>query len=183
MPVLVDNDKTVYESGICVEYLDEVYHNGVNLLPQDPYQRAVARMWADFTTKKLIPPYYAYLLKQNPEEQAKEKQKFLDNLYEFTEAMDKDGPFFQGDSLGFVDIMFAPWAARMFVLKAYRAFELPQDGRLARYHKWWDAVREHPSVKATLQDEEALLQTYKRYAENTAKSEVAKAVNTGTALP
>ena len=46
VPTLEYNDEVVYESGICNEYLDEKYtHN--RLLPQDPYQKARAKMLMD----------------------------------------------------------------------------------------------------------------------------------------
>ena len=164
IPIIVDKGNIVYESPICVEYVDEAHNTDVKLLPGDPYKRAHARMWADFASNKLGATFYACLEKQDQEDQEKEKQKLLTNLYEFTEAMDKEGPFFQGDSLGFVDIMYVPFALRFPVLKFYRGFELPQDPRLERFHKWWRAVREHPSVKPTLQDEQRLIKAYKFYA-------------------
>ena len=165
IPVITDKGKIVYESPICVEYIDEAFPAANQILPSDPYKRAYARMWADFVTKKLCSPFYACLKNQEQEGQEKEKQKLLANLYVFTEAMDKEGPFFQGDSLGFIDIMYFPFAQRLFVLKFYRGFELPQDPRLERFRKWLHAVQEHPSVKPTVQDQERLIKVYRFYAE------------------
>ena len=172
VPVLIDQGKVIYESPICLEYIDEARPSDLKLLPTDPYKRAHARIWADFVSKKLCPPFYACLEKQDPEGQEKEKQKLLTSLYEFTEAMDKEGPFFQGDSFGFVDIMYVPFALRFPVLKFYRGLELPQDPRLERFHKWWRAVREHPSVKPTLQDEQRLMKFYTYFTDPTTREEV-----------
>lgn len=77
----------------CIEYIDESWPNEPRLLPKDPYQRAKARMWGDFVSKKLIPPYYKFLVKQSPEEQSEGREQFLANLLEFTKAMDPEGPF------------------------------------------------------------------------------------------
>ena len=46
MPVLEFNDEVVYESGICDEYLDEKYPDK-RLLPQDPYEKARAKILMD----------------------------------------------------------------------------------------------------------------------------------------
>ena len=54
IPVLIHNGKPVCESLIQVQYIDEVWHDKSSLLPSDPYQRAIARFWADFVDKKVL---------------------------------------------------------------------------------------------------------------------------------
>ena len=54
IPVLIHNGKPVCESLIQVQYIDEVWHDKSPLLPSDPYQRAIARFWADFVDKKVL---------------------------------------------------------------------------------------------------------------------------------
>ena len=184
VPVIVHNGKSVYESPVCLEYIEEVWPAEPNLLPKDSYDRAYARIWGDFTEKKLIPPFYACLVKQTEEEQNSAKQEILENLIEFSKAMDQTGPYFQGSSLGYTDVMFAPWAMRIpVVLKHYRSFDVPKSPEYERYHKWLNAVKVHPTVVDTLLGEQAMLEIYKRYAFNTANSEVAQAIRSGKSLP
>ena len=140
-------------------------------------------MWGDFVSKKLIPPYYKFLMKQSPEEQSEGREQFLANLLEFTKAMDPEGPFFLGKELGYVDIMFAPWSYRIYILKHYRNFEIPQTDEYRRYHVWAEAVKNHPSVKPVQQEESRVLADGKPYAEGNAKSELADAVRKGKTIP
>lgn len=44
-----------------------------------------------------------------------------------------------------VDISYAPFAFRMFILKHYRDFEIPQSEEFVRYHRWFDAIAKHPA--------------------------------------
>ncbi|KAA8548809.1 hypothetical protein F0562_000493 [Nyssa sinensis] len=47
VPVLIHDEKVIIESLLILEYLDEKWKE-FPLLPQDPYERATARFWANF---------------------------------------------------------------------------------------------------------------------------------------
>lgn len=51
IPVLIHNGKAICESLIAVEYIDEVWNGNTSLVPSDPFERAQARFWADYTNK------------------------------------------------------------------------------------------------------------------------------------
>lgn len=44
VPSLEYNGKIIYESLVCVDYLDETFSSGRPILPKDPYERAKQRM-------------------------------------------------------------------------------------------------------------------------------------------
>ena len=56
VPVLIHNGRPVVDSGIILQYIDEVWSNGPAFLPSDPYDRAMARFWIDFMEKKVCDP-------------------------------------------------------------------------------------------------------------------------------
>ena len=44
------------------------------------------------------------------------RQEFLGKLKEFTQEMDKEGPFFFGEEPSLIDFVVAPWIVSPFVL-------------------------------------------------------------------
>ena len=109
--------------------------------------------------------------------------------------MDESGPYFNGDTPSAVDLVFLPWATRMFLLEHYRDIKYEErfenKDTLKRYNIWYNAFKSEQFVKETQksliisneQYPKELIAKYQRYADNTAQSLVADAINKGTAMP
>ena len=178
----------VIDSSIINEFIDEAWPSKeVSLLPalREPQKRAKARLWVDFVNHKMAPPMYQLLLKQEKAEQRHYAAELTSSLKSFAEAMEPEGPFFMGESLGLVDIALVPFSLRFYVLKHYRGFEVPTAGdEWQRFDQWRRACENHPSVLATINyDPDKLCRLYKPYATNNARSQGAKALQENKPIP
>ncbi|XWS28771.1 hypothetical protein CRYUN_Cryun25bG0099800 [Craigia yunnanensis] len=101
IPVLVHNGKPIAESLVILEYIDESWRNNP-VLPQDPYDRAMARFWAKFIDEKIQPTARNANLAEG-----KEREQAVEECYQQLKMLDnelKGKSFFGGDTIGYLDI-------------------------------------------------------------------------------
>lgn len=151
-------------------------------------------------TSRIIPAFHRFLQYQPQSRDehvtvgiAKSRQDFLGHLKEWTKEMHPEGPFFLGKDMGLPDLVLAPWAIRLWVFDEFKpgGLGIPREGQgspedqaaWGRWRKWLNAVQERKSVRETMSDPEHYLPIYRRYAENKAQSELAKATRTGRGVP
>ncbi|KAE8150759.1 glutathione S-transferase [Aspergillus avenaceus] len=189
--------KPLYESTVILEYLEEAYPDHTpRLLPSDPYNRAKARIWVDYVTSRIIPAFHRFLQFQGDEDPAtgleKARREFLNHLKEWAREMHSDGPFFLGEQITLPDLVLAPWAIRLWVFDEFKSggLGIPAEGEggedeaiWSRWRKWLAAVEGRRSVRETMSEKEYYLPIYKRYADNVAQSELAKATRSGRGVP
>ena len=128
VPALIHEGRSIYESAILLEYLDEAWkdHDGPTIFPSQAYQRFQARVWGDHISKKLVPPFYRLLQKKSTEERQEASSEILKELKYMFDQKDSNGRFYLGDEPGFVEFMLAPFAFRYHViLKHFRDFTIP----------------------------------------------------------
>lgn len=64
VPAILHNGRNIYESNVCVEYLDEEFggkYNNRRLMPHDNYERAQLRICLETMGSKAVPPFYKAL--------------------------------------------------------------------------------------------------------------------------
>jgi glutathione S-transferase len=103
VPVLVHNEKPLFESLVILEYIDETWNSSYPILPKDPLQKANARFWAKFIDEKcnvaLIKTIWS-LGEQHEKDRAE-----AEDLLKVLEAQLHGKKFFGGDGVGMVDIV------------------------------------------------------------------------------
>lgn len=213
--------KSLYESNVLCEYLEDHFPNHEpHILPPKvhggseddnddaDFQRARARIWADYVTSRVIPAFHRFLQFQpgaGQDEQAAAEQldrlrgEYRDTLLTFAREMVQSGgrgPFFSGGpDFGLVDIVLVPWAVRTWVLDEFKGGQtIPDPGSeeeeegedaeaWARWRAWLRAASERDSVKRTTSEKQYYVPIYKKYADNIAQSELAKATRAGRGVP
>lgn len=191
--------KPLYESTVILEYLEEAYpDHKPHFLPQDPYERARARIWIDYVSSRIIPSFHRFLQFQGQGTGAGAsgidavRREFLNHLKEWTKEMHSDGPFFLGRDIGLPDLVLAPWAIRLWIFDEFKegGLGIPAEGHGGedegiwnRWRKWLAAIEGRDSIKQTMSERQFYLPIYKRYADNRAQSELAKATRAGRGVP
>mmetsp|Transcript_4669 Transcript_4669/g.10295 ORF Transcript_4669/g.10295 Transcript_4669/m.10295 type:complete len:308 (+) Transcript_4669:123-1046(+) len=182
-----DEDKSVYESLITIDYIDAVANppdETLCLAPQDPYLAAKCRYWADKVNRECCSPYYGVLVRTEESERREHFEKLVGGLKSFSKEIEKNGsgPTFLEGRLSNVDIALMPWAWRFYIFEHYRGpeYAIPyHEPELHAYKEWFDHVFSLELVKRTLPDKDRYLEHIGKYADSSARSKVANAVRRG----
>ncbi|KAI9079589.1 hypothetical protein K1719_038416 [Acacia pycnantha] len=158
VPVLLHNDKPVCESLVIVEYVDEAW-TGYPILPSDPYHTTQARFWSKFIDDKL----FTALVKAawNPDE--KERDKGAEEAREALKILENElkGKFFNGDSIGLVDIAALFIAFWLPLLQEAGGLDLYSGEKYPKLEKWGHEILNLPVVKGVLPPRDPILAIYK----------------------
>jgi glutathione S-transferase len=148
IPVLIHDGKTVCESLIIVQYIDEVWCDKAPLMPSDPYQRAQACFWADYVDKKVY-DCSGPLWKLKGEEQEAAKKEMIEVL-QLLETQLGDNKYFGGDTFGLVDVAFIPFTSWFYMFEILA--NLNVEAVAPRIVAWAKRCQERESVAKTLSD-------------------------------
>ncbi|MBA0814767.1 hypothetical protein Gohar_020574, partial [Gossypium harknessii] len=101
VPVLLHNEKPIAESLVILEYIEETWKNNP-ILPQDSYEKAMARFWAKFIGDK------CWTAIRKPEwSPESEREKAMEEACECLKALESalnGNKFYGGHTIGLVDI-------------------------------------------------------------------------------
>ncbi len=165
VPAIKHGNAEIYESAIINEYLDEVFPEPP-LLPTDPGQRAIARIWIDYANTRFVTAFGKLLRGKDEAEQEQGRQELIESLlYIESEAFSKlsgEGPHWFGQQLTLVDLTFYPWFERFPTLESLRQFSIPE--ATPRLQQWWKTLRDRPSVRSIENPVSFYLERYARFA-------------------
>jgi glutathione S-transferase len=144
VPAIEHDGKIIYESLVCVEYLDEVFNSGKKILPNDPFEVAKHRMLIERLSALPTSLYPYYRNPSDPSAIEKVEQAF--QLYE--KLLHHD--FFAGDTPGYVDYMIWPWVERLsavdIISNGHVSVKSDKYPKFAAYIQRMEAVPEVKSV-------------------------------------
>ncbi|KAL3504833.1 hypothetical protein ACH5RR_034674 [Cinchona calisaya] len=144
IPVLLHNGKSIAESLVIIEYIDDVWKQNP-LLPQDPYERAKARFWAKFVDEKCVPAFRGILSKVGVEleKSANEAREHLKTL-----ESGLDGKSYFGDTkIGFADVAAAWIGCWAGIEQEILEIKLIDEETMPLLAAWSHNVLEQPIMK------------------------------------
>ena len=108
-----DESKSVFESIVTIEYLDQVSGAKGNdrLISQDPFWYARSRYWADKVNRECCSTYYGVLVRKEESERRDHFHQLVKGLTNFSAQLKEcSGPTFLPDAqLSNVDLTLLPW--------------------------------------------------------------------------
>ncbi|KAF3624785.1 hypothetical protein BC332_02996 [Capsicum chinense] len=145
IPILVHKGKPICESLVILEYIDETWKE-VPLLPQDPYQKAMARFWAKFGEDKLLPSVWSVFSGKGVEEKKEALVPAVQNLQHLEEQL-KDNKFFGGEKIGYLDIEFGWLPYLLDVFEEVIDLKLFDAAKFPLLSAWMKNFNDHPAIK------------------------------------
>lgn len=171
VPVLRHAGRTIYESAIINQYLDENFPE-IPLMPGDPAGRAQARIWMDHCDHHFMPAINAVTWgRGGPEQRRANLEKAADALRELEQRGLADsgaGPYWFGEQVSLVDFQYLPFFERFPVYQELGGLEWP--AACARLRAWLDAMLDRDSVRRTVKPPEFHIEQQRRLMERIAAS-------------
>jgi glutathione S-transferase len=149
VPVLLVDDRPIFESMIINELLEELYPEPA-LFARDPIARAEARSWIVFANDVVMPAGAQAMLAlaagQGAEALAKPLAALRDAFEKLGRQLARGGPYFQGSAFTLVDAAYAPFFRRWREAQGWGAAEARLLAQFPAVSAWAEALLARPSV-------------------------------------
>ncbi|XP_076899893.1 putative glutathione S-transferase parA [Bidens hawaiensis] len=148
IPVLIHNGRSICESNVIVQHIDDAWHtNSPSLLPSDPHLRAQARFWAEFIDKKMYDGGIKIWKTRGEDGEEAAKKGFMDVL-KVLEGQLGEKPYLVGESFGFADIALIPFSFWFYTLNKVVNMNIEKD--CPKLADWVTRCMERESVSKSL---------------------------------
>lgn len=146
-PVLKVGSRTIFESAVILEYLEETQPNPLH--PADPLTRAEHRAWTEFGST-ILNDIWGFYVAPDPAS-FEVKARMLATRFDQLERRLGAGPYFDGPQSSLVDAVFAPVFRYFDVFDMIGAFGVLSDK--PRVVAWRTALAARSSVKSAVGDD------------------------------
>jgi glutathione S-transferase len=150
VPVLVVDDRPIFESMIINELLEELYPRPP-LFPADPIGRAEARAWIVFANDVLFPGSAAAMTALAGGLEGDALARPLGAIRDAFAKLERQlaragGPWFQGQAFSLVDAAYAPFFRRWRIAEGWGGPEARALAGFPAVSAWAEALLRRPSV-------------------------------------
>ncbi|XP_073023410.1 glutathione transferase GST 23-like [Primulina eburnea] len=159
IPVLVHHGKPICESLVILEYIDDTWKQRP-LLPRDPWDRAMARFWANFGDEKVLPSIWSLFISQGEEQQKEAVASTVENL-KLVEDQLKGKIFFGGDTIGYLDIAFGWMANLISILEEIAELTLIDAEIFPLLSAWINNYAHDPTIKESWPPRARMVEKFK----------------------
>nr|ACJ06747.1 glutathione S-transferase omega class protein [Crassostrea ariakensis] len=154
VPTLEKDDKIVYESAICCDYLDQVYPDN-KLTPDDPYCQARDKMTVEVFSQFVSDLHK--VMNSTPQENPESLQKVKNHLSQLESVITaRQGGYFGGNAVQMLDLMLWPWYEYLIFAKVVPLERL--SGVYPALCVWTEKMPEWPSVQKCRLDSRQFLE-------------------------
>jgi glutathione S-transferase len=146
VPVLLVDDKPLFESMPICEFLDEVTPGSMH--PGDAFEKAQNRAWIEFGNDILTTTYTFFTT--DDEAVFKQSVATLTDRFDVLEEILTEGPFFNGEAFCIIDAVYAPIFRYHESIKRYHDYGF--FGDTPQVSAWAQALLSRPAVKNCVPD-------------------------------
>uniref|UniRef100_A0A0E0MJ25 glutathione transferase n=1 Tax=Oryza punctata TaxID=4537 RepID=A0A0E0MJ25_ORYPU len=149
IPVLIYQGKPIAEPDVILEFINDVWKDsGHRILPEDPYERAMARFWSKFGLDKLSPPIWKWFTTQG-KEQEDAYEAAMEQLLLLEKVLDEK-KFFGGQRIGFVDLSLGSLSYVIPIYEDITGVKLITSDKFPRLSAWMEGFVGLPLVQEHL---------------------------------
>ena len=140
VPVLLVDDKPLFESMVICDYLDEITDG--SLYPADAFEKAQNRSWLEFGND-ILNTTFNFMNESDPKKFNHLKETLIDR-FDILEEEFQNGKYFNGDNFAMIDAVYAPIFRYLNQIVKYKDYDLFEDA--PNIKAWGDRLLERPSV-------------------------------------
>ncbi|KAH7842263.1 hypothetical protein Vadar_003334 [Vaccinium darrowii] len=159
VPVLIHGEKVILESFVILEYIDETWKQ-YPILPQDPYDRAMARFWAKFAEEKFLDNAFKAMCTQGVQKEGylKQAKEYLEKIEEV--LIKGKSKFFGGENIGYLDIVLGVISYWLPLWEVVGCMKIVDPIQFPSTTLWMENFRNHPVIKDKLPPRDKMVVYY-----------------------
>uniref|UniRef100_A0A7S3QSD0 GST N-terminal domain-containing protein n=1 Tax=Dunaliella tertiolecta TaxID=3047 RepID=A0A7S3QSD0_DUNTE len=140
--------QVLYESLVLLQWVEDYFSKGPELLPGTPAQKAKGRIIISRFDGAAVSKFYQMVRCSDESSFAELLHGLKSEFAWLEESMDPTGPFMMGPTPTMVDAACAPWLLRLCVLQKLRNVDVLAG--FPKLQKWLAAYKSHPDVVKTI---------------------------------